>query len=95
MSLPEHVSTVSDLAYSSDGAYLASADDNRRVTVFTSNDYEVGHMLLAYMRLCVDYYMYVTMYMHCRNLEWFLMECQKYSGNYFGFYFYYVLRLAE
>lgn len=40
-SLPEHVSTVSDLAYSPDGAYLASADDNRRVTVFTSNDYEV------------------------------------------------------
>ena len=93
MSLPEHVSTVSDLAYSPDGAYLASADDNRRVTVFTSNDYEVGYILSAYMRLCVDYY--GTVYMHCRNLEWFLMECRKYSGNYFGFDFYYGLRLAE
>ena len=56
MCLPEHVTIVSDLAYSPDGAYLASADDNRRVTVFTTNDYKVGHILSAYIRLCVDYY---------------------------------------
>jgi len=52
-SLPEQVNIVCDLAYSPDGAYLASADDNRRVTVFTSTDYKVGHVLSAYMKLCV------------------------------------------
>lgn len=35
-----HVNLVCDLAYSSDGAYLASADDNRRVNVFSSTDYK-------------------------------------------------------
>ncbi|XP_020619123.1 WD repeat-containing protein 1-B-like isoform X1 [Orbicella faveolata] len=39
-SLPERVNMVGDLAYSPDGAYLASADDDRRVTVFTSTDYK-------------------------------------------------------
>lgn len=33
---------VSDLAYSPDGAYLALAADDRRVTVFNSADYKVG-----------------------------------------------------
>jgi len=61
-SLPERVNMVGDLAYSPDGAYLASADDDRRVTVFTSTDYKVGHVLLAYLKLCV--HCYVTVYMH-------------------------------
>ena len=41
VSLPGHVNTVCDIAYSPDGAYLASADDNRRVNVFRTTDYEV------------------------------------------------------
>lgn len=41
VSLPQQVSIVCDVAYSPDGAYLASADDNRRVTVFNSTDYQV------------------------------------------------------
>ena len=38
-----HVNVVCDLAFSPDGAYLASADDNRRVNVFSSTDYEVWY----------------------------------------------------
>ena len=59
VSLPGHVNTVCDIAYSPDGAYLASADDNRRVTVFTSTDYKVGHILLAHLNLCVHSYVTV------------------------------------
>ena len=38
-----HVTAICDLAYSPDGAYLASADDNRRVNVFRTTDYGVFH----------------------------------------------------
>lgn len=38
-----YVTAICDLAYSPDGAYLASADDNRRVNVFRTTDYEVFH----------------------------------------------------
>ena len=38
-----HVNDVGDLAYSPDGAYLASADDNRKVNVFSSTNYEVWY----------------------------------------------------
>lgn len=91
--LLEYVSIVSDLVYFFDGVYLVLVDDNWWVIVFILNDYEVWYILLVYMRLCVDYY--VIVYMYCRNLEWFLMECWKYLGNYFGFDFYYGLRLVE
>ena len=58
-SVAAHANTVCDLAYSPDGAYLASADDNRRVSVFTSTDYQVGHVLSAYMKLSAHCYVSV------------------------------------
>lgn len=39
VSLSTAVSQVCDIAYSPDGAYLATGDDYRRVTVFNSTDY--------------------------------------------------------
>ena len=36
---------VCDLAYSPDGAYLASGDDARTVSVFSSTNYEVWYMI--------------------------------------------------
>ncbi|XP_078354362.1 WD repeat-containing protein 1-B-like [Oculina patagonica] len=35
-----HATAVCDVAYSPDGAYLAAGDDNRRITVFNSTDYQ-------------------------------------------------------
>lgn len=47
-----HATAVCDVAYSPDGAYLAAGDDNRRITVFNSTDYQVRHIGTACMEHC-------------------------------------------
>ena len=97
MSLPGLVNMVCDLAYSPDGGYLASADDNRRVTVFDSAGYEVRRVLPADMKVCVHCYVtvagdrspdiwlssFIDLLFSWSGFNWSRM-C---SGNYFSFGF--------